>query len=370
MLKPKEFYNLLTKLGVNFYAGIPDTLLSPFCNYIQDHANNHFICANEGNAVGMGIGHYLSTGEIPCVYLDNSGLGNALNPIYSLADSEVYSIPLLVIVSWRGESGTNDEPQFAKQGKVMLPSFGASEVHYDILPSNPDRAKAMITSVLAKVRDEKCPYFLIVKKGAFDEYSSNSYYENNYELTRDEVIAKITENFSQAKIVATCGEISKELYNQREKLGLEHHQDFLSIGAMGHCCSIATGVANTTDKEVICLDADESLLMHLGSMAIAGQTRKENFKHIILNSGVHNSLETQPTAGHRINFRRIAKSCGYRDAMIIEDSKQLQEGLYFLKKKGPLLLDVRIKLNPKQDLTSIDTSPKELKKLFMEKIKD
>lgn len=369
MLKPKEFYDLISRLGVNFYAGIPNTILNPFVGYIQDHSKNHYICANEGNAVGMGIGHYLSTGEIPCIYLENSGLGNALNPIYSLADSEIYSLPMLIIIGWRGETGTNDETQYTKQGKILLPSFGASEVHYDILPSHADRAKAMITSVMAKVRDEKCPYFLIVKKGAFEEYQSTYSYENSYELTRGEVISKVISNFNEAKIIATSGEVSKELYEQREKLGHEHSQDFLNIGGLGHSSSIALGVASSSKKEVICLDDDASLLMHMGSMVLNGQVRKDNFKHIILNSGVHNNEISQPTTGHKINIRRIAKSCGYRDAMIIEKPTDLIEGFNFLKKKGPLLLDIRVNtINHESSCQNF--CPKELKKLFMDKMKD
>lgn len=370
MLKTNEFYNLLTKLGINFYAGVPNTLMHSFCDYVQDNAKNHFICANEGNAVGMGIGHYLAKGEIPCIYLENSGLGNALNPIYSLADSEVYSIPMLILVGWRGESGTDDGHEFKKLGKILLPSFGASEVHYDLLPSDTDRAKAMITSVMSKVRDEKCPYFLIVKKGAFEAYQSNNLIENNYNLSHEDVISKVLEKFSNAKIIASTGQISKELFASREKLGQNHHQDFLTIGAHGHCSSIALAIANTTNKEVICLDADANALMQLGSMAIAGQARKENFKHIILNSGVHNSVISQPTVGHKVNFRRIAKSCGYRDAMIVECETQLKEALEFLKNKGPLLLDIRVNLDYRKELSYPKLTPKELKKLFTDRFNE
>jgi phosphonopyruvate decarboxylase len=370
MLKPEEFFKVMVEKGISFFAGVPDSLLKQLCACITDKSEKHYICANEGNAVGMAIGHHLATGEIPCIYMQNSGIGNAYNPLISLADPEVYSIPMLFIIGWRGEAGTNDEPQHKKQGRIMLPSFGASEIDYDMLPTNMDRAYGVLATTIQKIKDEKKPYCLIVKKGTFEAYELQSKVENNYSLTRESVITSFMDACPDAKFIATTGHIGRELYENRDLKLQGHENDFLSIGGMGHSSSIALGVAINTQKDVICLDGDGSVLMHMGSLAINGQNAAENFKHIILNNGAHHSVGGQPTHGHQIDFCKIAKSCGYKETMLIENEEQLKKGLKLLTKKGPVLLDIRVNMDFRKELVRPSLTPKEMKDLFMDRFKD
>lgn len=133
MLNVSDIFNCLQNNGVNCFCGVPDSLLKDFCAYVTDHTDNkhHTICANEGNAIGLACGHYLATSNVALVYMQNSGLGNCVNPLLSLADEDVYNIPLLMFIGWRGEPGKKDEPQHVKQGKVTDKLLEAMGIEYE-----------------------------------------------------------------------------------------------------------------------------------------------------------------------------------------------------------------------------------------------
>lgn len=137
MISPEKFFNLLKDNGINFFTGVPDSLLKDFCAYVTDNVSEegHVINSNEGAAVALASGYYLSTGKPGLVYMQNSGLGNSVNPLLSLSDKEVYSIPLLMLIGWRGEPGKKDEPQHKKQGRVMLKMLEAMEIPFEIINS-------------------------------------------------------------------------------------------------------------------------------------------------------------------------------------------------------------------------------------------
>ena len=287
MIDPKYFFNFLKENNITFFSGVPDSLLKDFCAYVTDHSNtdDHIIAANEGNALSIGIGYYLSTSMIPLIYMQNSGLGNTINPLLSLADSDVYSIPMLLLIGWRGGPGIEDEPQHKKQGRITTELLDTMEIPYEVLDPNisANEVKKMIKKITKLIEIDKKPYALLVKKGSFSKYKLETVKDFNQPFYREEAIETILRELGKNDIViATTGVTSRELFELRKKLGQGHQRDFLTVGGMGHANQIALGIAlQKKDQQVFCLDGDGALLMHMGSMAINGSMNCSNYKHIV-----------------------------------------------------------------------------------------
>src|SRR5690625_746550 len=171
MISPEHFYNGLKTAGFDFFAGVPDSLLSSFCAYVDDHspASSHIITANEGNAIALAAGYHLSSGRYGVVYMQNSGLGNAVNPLTSLADEEVYRIPMLLLIGWRGEPGVKDEPQHIKQGRITPEQLDLLGIPYQIVDAamNPD---TILAQAKAQIESQQAPVALLIKKNTFSAY--------------------------------------------------------------------------------------------------------------------------------------------------------------------------------------------------------
>ncbi len=375
MISCKYFFDTLKLNGTNFYTGVPDSLLKCFCSYLQDNfqKSNNIIAANEGNAVALATGHYLSTSKIPLVYMQNSGLGNAVNPLTSLVDPDVYSIPILLLIGWRGQPGFKDEPQHLKQGKITLELLDVLEIPYNILTkdTNSIEFETIIKKAYTYMQSNNAPYALVICNNTFEEYisCSNISINDNYPLTREEVLNIIVDELSENDIVvSTTGKTSRELFEIRQNRNQSHHNDFLTVGSMGHSSSIALGIALKKEKNnVYCIDGDGSVIMHMGALAIIGNCKPKNYKHIILNNGSHDSVGGQPTVGFDIDICSIAKSVGYNIAFSAFDKPSIIKSLKEMKKlDGPALLEVKIKRGSRKDLGRPSKSPIENKKLFME----
>lgn len=367
MINPKDFYDLLIKRsGCDFFAGVPDSTIKHFCSYIDDNSENHFITANEGSAISMGIGHHLATGEAPFIYMQNSGIGNSLNPVLSMASKDIYQIPMIIFVGWRGENGEKDEPQHLHQGKVMIPAFGAMDLDYDIMPTSLESADALIGKVISKISVEPKPYYIIIKPGTFSEYKSEKKIDSTLPLSREFSLKKITQMNKEAFYLATTGFTGRELFEMQ----VDHSKSFLSIGGMGHVSSIALGVANSKpDKTVITLDGDGSLLMHMGNMAIAGQSKLQNFIHIVFNNGRHLSVGGQKSIAQEIDLTKIAIACGYNKTFEISTELELNNFLTELNTiTGPVFVNLLVNTDTRSDLGRPSLNPKQMKKLFMEQI--
>ena len=314
MIKVDTFLNCLQISGVTFFTGVPDSLLKSFCAYVTDTCgDDHIIAANEGGAVGLAAGHYLATGKPALVYMQNSGQGNAVNPLASLADPDVYSIPMVLLVGWRGEPGVRDEPQHVKQGKVTLSLFETLGIPTEVLPEDESEAMELARKMVERAKSEKRPVALVVRKGLFAEYKLQNKVADIAELKREDAIQGILSALpDDAVVVSTTGMISREVYETRERLGQGHARDFLTVGSMGHAIMIALGIAKAQPKrKVICLDGDGAGIMHLGNMAICGQSSCSNLTHIVLNNAAHDSVGGQPTVGGKIDFEKIAEELGY-----------------------------------------------------------
>ena len=373
MIDPCGFYEALSDNGIDFFTGVPDSLLKCFCGYTADnaHPEKHIIAANEGGALSIAAGYHIATGKIPLVYMQNSGLGNIVNPLLSLADSEVYSIPMLIMIGWRGMPGVKDEPQHKKQGRVQNKLLEAMDTPYEILSPDTENIYALIKTLKEKAVNMSAPVALVVQPGTFEKYQLKCAPEKNYELTREAAIKEIIDIIGdEALVVSTTGKTSRELYEYREEKEEGHDKDFLTVGSMGHASQIALGIALNTNKQIVCLDGDGALLMHMGSLAVTGTVKPKNFIHILLNNGCHDSVGGQPTCGFDLSFTDIAASAGYNLALKAETADGLRGALgAALDTLGPSFIEVRLKRGSRSDLGRPKETPAENKKALMNYLK-
>lgn len=370
MISPQDFFNLLKKKGIDFYTGVPDSLLKEFCSFVSDNvpAKDHIITANEGAAVSLASGYYLATGKPAMVYMQNSGLGNSVNPLLSLADKEVYSIPLLLLIGWRGEPGKKDEPQHVKQGRVMLKMLEAMEIDHAILGDTIHDAEVAVDKALKTMNENNCPYAIVVSEGTFEKYAAGKSEGGSYELSREDAIEIVLQSLGENDIVvSTTGKASREVFEFRKRNSQGHEKDFLTVGSMGHSSQIALGIAlSKPDVRVVNLDGDGSAIMHMGSLAVIGTTAPPNLVHVILNNGAHESVGGQPTAGFMIDLPKVASACGYKLSMRAGNSQELLGAIDILRESsGPVFLEIRVSKNSRKDLGRPDKSPIENKKSFM-----
>ncbi|NQU98259.1 phosphonopyruvate decarboxylase [Candidatus Woesearchaeota archaeon] len=370
MINCKEFYDLLNKHSINFFVGVPDSLLKYFCAYITDNADEgrNIITANEGNAIALAAGHHLATGKYGLVYMQNSGQGNAVNPLVSLADPDVYSIPMLLIIGWRGRPGIKDEPQHVKQGKITLSLLDTLDIEYEVLPEDIEGARKAVKKAVESMQKNSAPYALVIKKGTFDEYKLQNKIETSFDLSREDAVKLVTDSLESSDIVvSTTGKTSRELFEYREELEQGHEKDFLTVGSMGHSSSIALGIAlNKPDRQVYVFDGDGAAIMHLGAMGVIAQQEPKNLKHIIFNNGAHDSVGGQPTVGFQVDLPTIATAAGYKAAYSAETIDEIKNALRKLKEvEGLSLLVIKVNKGARKDLGRPTTTPIENKEAFM-----
>ena len=381
MITADGFLAHLRSRGIDFFCGVPDSLLRSFCACLTDtESGNHVITANEGGAIGLAAGHYLATGKLACVYMQNSGQGNAVNPLLSLADPDVYSIPMVLLVGWRGEPGVPDEPQHVKQGKVTLSLFETLGIPVKVLPADEQGAFRAVDEMVALAKNESRPVALVIRKGTFAERSLANIQPGLSDLKRENAIETILKALpDDAVVVSTTGMISREVYETRIRLGQDHSHDFLTVGSMGHAIMIATGIAKADRKrKVVCLDGDGAAIMQMGNLAIAAQSKCGNLLHIVLNNAAHDSVGGQPTVGGAIDFTEIAQAIGYEVIRpgwdVLSHAIDQDRLVSMLKAAGewsadggrPRFMEVRVRKGARKDLGRPKEPPQVNKKLFME----
>ena len=373
MLTPGFFIERLNKNGINCFAGVPDSLLKNICAYITDHfdAQHNIIAANEGGAIGFAAGHYLATGQPACVYMQNSGEGNIINPLASLTDKDVYNIPVLLLIGWRGRPGVHDEPQHVKQGKVTLGLLDVMGIGYEVLSKEQDIADQQIDRAVAALKRNEV-YALVIEKDTFDDYKLQNSPKNDLSMSREEAIQAVASALEPKDvIVSTTGMISRELFEAREAWRQGHERDFLTVGSMGHASQIALGIAlEKQDRKVWCFDGDGATIMHMGSLAIVASKKPCNYIHIVFNNGAHDSVGGQPTVGLNIDLPAIANAMHYARAYSVDNMQQLLSVLDVLKKQeGPVLLEVKVKKGNRKDLGRPTTTPIQNKEALMKFLK-
>ena len=370
MITTEKIFNLLAG-KIDLFTGVPDSLLKDFCACVTDHtpADRHIIAANEGAAVAIASGHYLATGKPALVYMQNSGTGNAVNPLLSLADPKVYRIPMLLVVGWRGEPGVKDEPQHVKQGEITLSLFDAMQIPYLVIDEDETLAEKQFVQLLVQAKATSSPQAAIIRKNLFSPYKLKNKPNNNFAMSREEALQTVVDTLRVNDIVvSTTGKLSRELFEYREAKGEGHDKDFLTVGSMGHSISIAMGVALAKpDRLVYCLDGDGAAIMHLGALTGVGASGIKNIRHIVFNNGAHESVGKQPTVAFQIDLPKIATGCGYKKAFTVSDIAGLKQVLgTFRNEEGPVFLEIKVNLASREDLGRPTRTTHENKEDFME----
>ena len=415
MVSPGFFAQELRRGGVDFYAGVPDSLLKSFCAWLQDNIGpaSHIIAANEGAAVALAAGHYLASGRPGCVYMQNSGEGNAINPLASLTDADVYGIPVLLLIGWRGCPGVHDEPQHVKQGKVTLSLLETMGIPYSVLSADEAEVSSQIADV-CRVLASGRTCALVVRKDTFSKSDPVISTPDSVISTLGSVIStepegRVEKSLSRETaiqmvagaagpsdvIVSSTGMISRELFEFREAAGQGHERDFLTVGSMGHANQIALGISlEKPGRRVWCFDGDGAVIMHMGSMATVGVKGKSNFVHVVFNNGAHDSVGGQPTVGLQIDLPGIARACGYRNVLSVSTEKELLEALGSVISTpgsvistlgsvistepegrvekslcGPVFLEIKVRKGNRPDLGRPTTTPLQNRDAFMKFLK-
>lgn len=370
MIKPSYFYDLLIKNGTDFFAGVPDSLLKNFCAYVTDTApaEKHIISANEGSATALACGYHFATGKIPLIYMQNSGEGNMVNPMLSIADRDVYSVPMLIVIGWRGEPGVHDEPQHVKQGKVTCDLLDAMKIPYEVLSENECDLPAQFEKAYKYIKENNAQYAFVIRKGTFDEYKLQNNIPVEGKMSREQAIEKIMLSAdSTTAFVSTTGMASRELYELRDKYNQGHEKDFLTVGGMGHASQIALSIAmQKKDRQIYCIDGDGASIMQMGGMATIGSRKPSNYVHFVLNNGAHDSVGGQPTVGRLIDLCAIAAGCGYDNVVKVETPEELEAVLKDSETKEKLtFVEVMVTKGARKDLGRPKSTPVENKEALM-----
>ena len=370
MISCENLFEVFKKNNLLFFSGVPDSLFKDWMKFLADeHAERltNIIACNECEAVAIAAGYHLATGDVGTVYMQNSGEGKTVNPLTSLCDPEVYSIPVLLMIGWRGEPGKKDEPQHKKMGKITLPLLETLGVPYKILPDNIEEAEKVIAEMKRKAEENKAPVAIIIKKKTFEEYEAKKKLETNYEMTREEAIKILVDNLDGSEaIVSTTGKASRELFEYRVKRG-EKSSDFYTVGSMGCSVSIANGIAlQKPSKQVFVFDGDGAVLMQMGALATVGHYKSKNLYHIVFDNASYDSTGGQPTVSPDVDFGRIALACGYKSAKTIEAKTELENSVKEIKSsEGPQMLIIKVNKGARKDLGRPTYSPIENKENFM-----
>lgn len=362
--------------GIDFFTGVPDSFLSGLCDELFTRwgtdGPRHTVAHNEGGAIGLCAGHYLATGRPALCYMQNSGLGNTVNPLTSLMDGRVYALPCLLVIGWRGEPGVKDEPQHIKQGAVTLEQLDLLDIPYAILsPDDSEQDFHAAFSTLLSALGQGRVAALVVRKGAL-KASAKPDYRNPYTLTRERAAEILLAQMEPEDIVvSTTGKLSREIFEIRERTGCGHEKDFLTVGSMGHASMIALQIAREKpSRQVWCLDGDGASLMHLGALPVIAQAAPANLIHAVIENGAHETVGGMPVCSGHLPLCALAEAAGYTAVLQADGEASLMEALSQLKTcNGPVLLAVRCACGARADLGRPTTTPIQNRDAFMNFLK-
>ena len=370
-MEAQKFVGILEDMGGAFYAGVPDSLLNPFIDAIMDRygvSDRHVVAANEGAAVGLAAGYYLATSSPAVVYMQNSGIGNAVNPICSLLHKKVYSIPVIFVIGWRGEPGTKDEPQHVFQGEVTLPLLDCLEIPYMVISKETGDLSQIAEEFKSHIANGQSVAF-VIRKDALQNDKKVEYVSDST-LSREAALETIlgAETNRDAVCVCTTGKLSREVYEIRERQGLGHGHDFLTVGSMGHSLMIAYGITLAKPhRRVICLDGDGAVLMHMGSLAVVGVTNPNNLVHVVINNGAHETVGGLPAVSGLLNLCEVAQSLGYRKTYRVDTIEAISNAMNTLDSTGgSVFIEVMCNLASRADLGRPTSTPIQNKNQLME----
>jgi phosphonopyruvate decarboxylase len=346
MIKVKSLINLLKNNKCDFFSGVPDSVLKELSFSLRrKNKKQHVIATNEGAAISLGIGHYLATNKIPCIYMQNSGLSNALNPIISIAHKKVYSIPLVLIIGWRGSPKIKDEPQHNVKGKITKDLLKLLNINFIILRNNQDLKR--FDKLIKYAKKNKSIVACLIEQGILEKNNKINKENDYYKLDKEFILKTLLENIpNKSRVISSTGYNSRELLYLRKKYSLKKSKDFYMVGGMGHTSSVALGYSLFSKKKTICIDGDGSMLMHLGSIKTAGNFSDKNFKYVLLNNNTHDSVGRQSTFANNVNFEKLAKSLGFKKFYSIKLKKNAKNTINrFININSSSFLEIKVSNN-------------------------
>ncbi len=370
MVDQKLLFDALGKMGIDFFTGVPDSLLNDFCLYMVNNLpdGKHVMAANEGNAIGIAAGHYMATGKIPVVYMQNSGIGNATNPLLSLTHDCVYGIPMILVIGWRGDPVVSDHAQHKKQGELTPVLMKDMDIPYEILDSE-DTVIEKFAWAAAKAKEISSPVALIAKKAILTEKVKKQVYPESRFMNREEAISAVVEVLGgDAVYLGTTGRTTRELHEQLKAHGIGEGHEFQNVGSMGHVSSVGLGLALARpDQIVVVFDGDAAVVMHMGALATNCRYKAGNLIHIVLNNGVNESVGGQPSAGYVVSLTEVAAACGYRTPGHAVETKEELQGIIrgLIKDEMPLFIDVHVRQGIRGDMPKLNIDHKAQKVALM-----
>lgn len=373
MVNQEQLFKALEGMGVRFFTGVPDSLLNDFCLYLVKNipGGQHVMAANEGNAIAIAAGYFFAKGEIPVVYMQNSGIGNATNPLLSLAHKTVYSVPMIMVIGWRGDPAIKDHAQHKKQGELTAVLMRDMDIPCEILDDENTVVQKFEWAV-GKAKEISAPVALIAKKGILTQKEKHQEYPASTLMNREQAISEVLDYFGKDAIyLATTGRATRELHEQLKMKGYPEGREFLNVGSMGHVSSVGLGIALASpDKKVVVFDGDAAAVMHMGALATIGRYQPKNLIHIVLNNGVNESVGGQPSCGYTINLTGIAKNCGYQTVgRYVETAEELGNVLNLLAIGiHPAFLDIHVRQGIRMDMPKLDIDHKGQKMALMENL--
>ena len=374
MVNQQTLFEALDRLGVKFFTGVPDSLLNDFCLYMTNNIpdSRHVMAANEGNAIGIAAGNYIATGNIPVVYMQNSGIGNAANPLLSLTHDCVYGIPMILVIGWRGDPSINDHAQHKKQGELTPVLMKDMDIPYEILDSD-DTVIDKFTWAVNKAKEISSPVALIAKKAILTQKEKKQTYAESPLMNREEAIAAVIDVFGEdAVYLGTTGRATREVNEQLKLHGIGEGHEWQNVGSMGHVSSVGLGLAlGRPDKRIVVFDGDAAAVMHLGALATNCRYKAPNLIHIVLNNGVNESVGGQQSAGQLIDLTGVANSCGYRNVgHAIKTKEDLQNVIKTLPGNDmPTFVDVHVRQGIRPDMPKLNIDHKGQKEALMNQLK-
>lgn len=374
MVDLKQLFESLDEKGVKFFTGVPDSLLNNFCLYLVNNITDgkHVMAANEGNAIAIAAGNYMATGNIPVVYMQNSGIGNATNPLLSLTHDCVYGIPMILVIGWRGDPSINDHAQHKKQGELTPVLMKDMDIPYEILDDENTVVDKFAWAV-EKAKEISSPVALIAKKAILTEKVKKQDYPESKLMNREEAVSAVVDVLGDDAIyLGTTGRATREVHEQLKEHGIGEGHEWQNVGSMGHVSSVGLGIALAKpEQNVVVFDGDAAAVMHLGAFATNCRYKAGNLIHIVLNNGVNESVGGQPSAGYVVSLTEIADACGYRTpGHAVETKEELQAILKDYKKgEMPLFIDVHVRQGIRSDMPKLNIDHKAQKVALMETLK-
>lgn len=367
MISCEKFAESCLSLGLKNATGVPDSTFKGFISYVTWSGRfSHIIASNECEAMGIAAGIYLAEGKPALVYMQNSGFGKTVNPYTSLFAKEIYSIPAVLLVGWRGKPGIKDEPQHSMMGRVMLPLMKDLDLPYTILDEN--TWEKDLTECYNMAVNESRPCALVVSPDLFEDYRQTDGRVSKNTLKREDALKVIVDELGEkAAFISTTGKASRELFELRKNAGKQDHADFYTVGSMGCASSIGLGVAlSSPGKQVVVIDGDGATLMQMGTLATIGSRKVPNLLHIVIDNNAHDSTGGQPTVSDSVDFAEVAKACGYSEAYTVDNEKMLRELLVKTRNAPSLkMIVIKCKAGSRADLGRPTKTPQENKEIFM-----